>query len=193
MNKTTFIYNTLLGMLDTADRIIKKVEAHVAEGKATEAEVMDWKLIDDMMPFVRQIQVLTDNVKGGLSRICNVAAPKYEDNEKTIAELFARVEKTRVFVKTIDINKIGKINTCGNKIDGAAEGEDINASEIDTADEVDTMDIKLPWMPEGMSWTGKQYTEGFLLQNCYFHLITAYDIIRSKGVNIGKMDFIGNI
>ena len=174
MEKTTFIYNSLLKILDTADTILKKVELHVTEGKATEAEVMDWKIIDDMLPFVRQIQVLTDNVKGGLSRISQVEAPKFEDNEKTIAELFARVEKTRAFVKTINISEIGKTNSNGD-----------NA--------VDKIIIKLPWMPEGMSWTGKQYTEGFILQNAYFHLITAYSIIRSKGVQIGKMDFIGQI
>ncbi len=174
MNKTTFIYNSLLGMLNTTETILKKVETHVAEGKAIETEVMDWKLIDDMMPFVRQIQVLTDNVKGGLSRISGVENPKFEDNEKTIAELFARVEKTRAYVKSINVDELAKVNS-----DGASA--------------VDTMAIKLPWMPEGMSWTGKQYTEGFVLQNAYFHLITAYNIIRSKGAQIGKEDFIGHI
>lgn len=182
MEKTTFIYNSLLKILDTADTILKKVELHVTEGKATEAEVMDWKLIDDMLPFVRQIQILTDNVKGALCRITNTENPKFEDNEKTIAELFTRIEKTRTFTKTIDVNKIGKINSHINEINNA-----------NGADAVDAMTIKLPWMPEGMSWTGKQYTEGFILQNCYFHLITAYGIVRSKGVQIGKMDFIGNI
>lgn len=179
MNKTTFIYNSLLGMLNTTETILKKAEAYVAEGKATEAEVMDWKLIDDMLPFVRQIQILTDNVKGALCRITNTENPKFEDNEKTIAELFTRVEKTRNFIKTIEI---GKTNSHINEINNA-----------NGADAVDEMTIKLPWMPEGMSWTGKQYTEGFILQNAYFHLITAYGIIRSKGAQIGKEDFIGYI
>ncbi len=164
--KETFVYNTLANMLYTAERIIAKAQAHVAEGKATEVEVMDWKLIDDMLPFVRQIQIVTDNVKGAISRLAKVEAPKYEDNETTLSELLKRIDKTRSFISAISSGEIK---------------------------DLDTLEIKLPWMPEAMSWTGAQYVNGFVLQNAYFHLITAYAIVRAKGVEIGKMDFIGNI
>ncbi len=172
-NKETFVYNSLLKILDTAEVLIHKAQSHVSEGKCTESDIINAKLADDMYPFVKQIQVLTDNVKGSISRLAGVEIPKYEDNETTLAELLSRVEKTRSFIKTINPNDIGKIK---NNEDG-----------------VDNMTIKLPWMPEGMSWTGAQYINGFVLQNAYFHLVVAYSIIRMKGVNIGKMNFIGNI
>ena len=166
-NKNIFIYNQLLKMLDTAESIIKKGQAYVEEGKATEAELMEARLIADMMPFVKQIQIISDNVKGAISRMASVENPKMEDTESTFAQLLERIEKTRAFVKTIDADAIST--------------------------DVDSMTVKLPWMPEGMSWTGKQYFDGFVLQNAYFHVVTAYDILRMKGVQLGKMDFIGNI
>jgi uncharacterized protein len=164
--KEEYIYKVLLRTLETAETIIKKAILHVEEGKCTEEEILNAKLADDMFPFVKQIQILSDNVKGGLARLSDNQVPKYDDTETTLAELLKRIYTTREFVLTI------------------------NPSDIK---DLDNKTITLPWMPEGMSWSASSYAEKFVLQNTFFHLTTAYNIIRMKGVAIGKMDFLGQI
>jgi uncharacterized protein len=161
-----YIYKTLLRGLETAETIIKKAITHVEEGKSSEEEIMTAKLAEDMYPFVKQIQVLTDNTKGALARLCGSQIPKYEDNEATLKDLLKRVYTTREFILTLSLEDMKNINE---------------------------MEIVLPWMPIGMSWSGDSYADKFIMQNIYFHLVTSYNILRNKGVTIGKMDYLGQI
>lgn len=158
--------------LTALDKILDKVDTH-AKGKQLawhpagqqEEALMQSRLISDQFPFVRQVQIACDNAKGCAARLAEVEMPKYEDNEKTIAELKARIAKTLAFMKTIKPEQIiGK------------EG----------------VKVVLPYW-EGKHLTGFEYATEYLLPNFFFHVTTAYAILRKNGVELGKADFIGGL
>ncbi len=156
--------------LEALKGLLTKVEAHAASkqlewhapGMQADA-LLQSRLISDQFPFVRQVQVTCDNAKNGLARLAEIEAPKMEDNEKTIAELQARIDKTLAFLKTV-------------------KPEQINGKE--------GVRIALPYW-HGKSMSGGEYTANYLIPNFYFHLTTAYAIMRKNGVQIGKDDFMG--
>ncbi|HTR18841.1 MAG TPA: DUF1993 domain-containing protein [Candidatus Paceibacterota bacterium] len=155
----------LSGLLDKADAHAKakQLEWH-PEGMQEEA-LLNSRLISDQFPFIRQITIACDNAKNGIARIAGIEAPKFEDNEKTIAELKARIDKTIAYLKTIKPEQvIGQ------------EGREVS----------------LPF------WEGKKadafgYVTEYLIPNFYFHVTTAYSILRTNGVQIGKDDYIGGL
>src|SRR5207342_1336115 len=125
------------------------------------------RLFPDMFAFTRQVQSACDQAKNAGARLAGIDPPKYEDNETTIAELKARIAKTVAFVKTLD----------ARTIDASADGE-----------------INFPLGPNIKGhMKGADYLNHFALPNFYFHLTTAYDILRHCGVEIGKRDFLGSI
>lgn len=160
-----FIHHVSLRGLDTAGHLLQK-GMDFTHDQNNESELLEAKLAPDMFNFTRQIQIFTDNVAGAIARGAGLAKPSMPDTEKTFRELIDRVNKTKEFVKTIDPEKV--------------EG-------------TDNVQIKLPWMPEGMYFDGQTYFGNFVLQNMMFHLTTAYDILRHKGVQIGKGDFTGQL
>ena len=120
-----------------------------------------------MFAFTRQVQSACDQAKNVGARLAGVDPPRYEDNEKTIAELRTRIAETVAFVKTLD----------AERIDTAADRE-----------------ITFPLGTNNMGlMRGADYLNHFALPNFYFHLPTAYDILRHCGVEIGKRDFLGTI
>jgi hypothetical protein len=145
--------------------ILDKAEAHAAAKKIDPAVLLGSRLYPDMYPLVRQIQIASDNAKGAVARLAGADVPKYEDNEQTFAELKARIAKTIDFVSSF------------------------KASQIDGSEE---KDIHLKLGPMEVHWKGMQYLLGFAWPNFYFHAVTAYDILRHNGVEVGKRDFIGN-
>ena len=153
----------LSGVLDKAGTHAgtKQLEWHPA-GMQEDA-LLNSRLISDQFPLLRQIQVACDNAKGGGARIAGIEAPKFEDNEKTIPELKARIDKTIEFLKTI-------------KPEQVVGQEDRK--------------VTLPFW-KGKSATAFGYVTEYLIPNFYFHVTTAYSILRSNGVQIGKDDFIG--
>jgi hypothetical protein len=152
--------------LNALSAILDKAEAY-AEAKRTDPTVLlTARLFPDMFAFARQVQAACDQAKNGGARLAGMEPPKYEDNEKTIAELKARIAKTVAFVKTLD----------AKKIDASADRE-----------------ITFPLGPNKGHMKGADYLNHFVLPNFYFHLTTAYDILRHSGVEIGKRDFIGAI
>jgi hypothetical protein len=152
--------NALSGLLD-------KAEAHAAAKSIDPTVLLDMRLFPDMFAFTRQVQIVCDQAKNGSARLAGIDPPRYEDTEKTIAELRARVAKTLAFVKTID----------AQKIDQSADRE-----------------ITFPLGPNKKGhMKGADYLHHFVLPNFYFHLTTAYDILRHCGVEIGKRDFLGAI
>ena len=152
--------NALSGVLD-------KAEAFAAAKKIDPAVLLNTRLAPDMFPLVRQVQVATDLAKNGAARLAGVEPPRYEDNEKTIGELKARLAKTVAFFKTLD----------AKQIDGAADRQ-----------------ISFPLGPTNKGeMKGDEYLNHFVLPNVYFHLTAAYAILRHCGVDIGKQDFLGAI
>ena len=152
--------NALSGVLD-------KAAAFAAAKKIDPAVLLNSRLAPDMFALTRQVQVATDLAKNGAARLAGVEPPRYEDNEKTIGELKARLAKTVAFFKTLD----------AKQIDGAADRQ-----------------ISFPLGPTNKGeMKGDEYLNHFVLPNVYFHLTAAYAILRHSGVEIGKRDFLGAI
>ena len=150
--------------LKNLSAILDKTQAHVEAKKIDPAVLLASRLYPDMLPLVRQVQIASDNAKGAVARLAGVDVPKYDDTEETIAELKARIAKTIDFVSSI------------------------KPAQIDGSEE---KDIHLKLGPREVDWKGMQYLLGFALPNFYFHVVTAYDILRHNGVEIGKRDYIG--
>jgi hypothetical protein len=155
---------TFLHMLKNLTAILEKAEAF-AKDRDIEPEVLvNWRLAPDMLPLSNQIQIATDLAKGTTARLAGAQVPSYPDEETTLAELKARIAKTVKFVEGFKPN-------------------DIDGSE--------TRDIALTVGGQEMRFKGEPYLVHFALPNFYFHVTTAYDILRRCGVDIGKRDFIG--
>lgn len=153
-------------MLGNLEVILDKAIAHAAARKIDDAAFVEARLFPDMFTFARQIRVATDVSKGGIARLAGVDIPKFEDNEKTLPELKARVRKAIDFFDTIK----------PAQIDG-------------TEDKA----ISLTVGGNALNFKGHDYLLTFVLPNFYFHVTTAYNLLRQGGVDIGKMDFLGKI
>ena len=151
-------------MLGNMGRILDKAIAF-ADTKRIDGNVLaGYRLAPDMLPLSSQIQIACDTAKGCGARLAGVDAPKFEDNEKTLPELRQRVQKTLEFLKTLQ----------AAQIDGS-EGKQIV--------------LKFP--NSTFEFTGLNYVLSFAQPNFYFHCTTAYSILRHCGVEIGKMDYLG--
>ena len=145
--------------------ILDKAQAH-AEAKKIDATVPGGlRLIADMFPLARQVQIACDTAKGAVARLAGVEIPKHEDTEQTIAELKARIAKTLDFIGSVP----------AAKIDGSDERE-----------------VLMKMRGQDVKFTGLQYLMGHAYPNFYFHYTTAYNILRANGIELGKRDFIGN-
>jgi hypothetical protein len=153
--------------LNALSALLDKAEAHAEAKRIDPTVLLNARLFPDMFAFARQVQSACDQAKNGSARLAGIDPPRYEDNEKTIAELKARIANTVTFVKTLD----------AKRIDAAADRE-----------------ITFPLGPSNKGhMRGVDYLNHFALPNFYFHLTTAYDILRHCGVEIGKRDFLGAI
>lgn len=146
--------------------VLDKGVAHATAKKVDPSVMLNWRLAPDMHALTRQVQIATDQAKNGLSRLAGVEPPKFEDNETTIEGLKERLTKTVAYIKTLD----------PKAIDAAAD-----------------RDIVFPLGPKKGNMKGADYLNHFLLPNFYFHLATAYGIVRAFGADVGKRDFIGDI
>lgn len=152
---------------DTLLNLLGKAQAHVEEKNLQETELLGAKLYEDMFDFTRQIQIYTDGVVGVIYRLAGLEKPSLPDTEKTFAELMTRVNAAK--------EMLAKVNTA-------------NIHE----DEMMARKISLPWM-KGAHFEAREYLQNYAFFNTIFHLTTAYDILRMKGVKIGKMDFLGKL
>lgn len=149
--------------LENLDRILEKGAKWCAEQGRRESDLTQGRLIEDMRPLTAQIQFASDTAKGVVTRLAGTAAPM-ADEEQTIADLRARVAKTIAVLK-------------------AARREDFDGKE-ETQVEFKT--------PNGsLFFTGSSYVLGFAIPNFYFHMTTAYALLRQAGVPVGKRDFLG--
>lgn len=152
-------------MLRNLDAILVKAQAYAVAKKFDPSVLLTARLFPDMLPFLKQVQIAADHAKGAVARLAGVEVPKYEDTETSFEELQARLAKTIAFVESIS----------AGQIDGSEERE-----------------IKLKVGGQDMTFKGTHYLFSFALPNFYFHLVTAYSILRHNGVEIGKRDYIGN-
>ena len=154
-----------VNVLGNLSAILDKAQAHIDAKKIADASLTDFRLFPDMLPLTSQVQIACDTAKGLVARLAGVDIPAFEDNEKTIAELKARIAKTIAFIQTIT----------PAQIDGT-EDKDI----VTKRGEKET------------HYKGMQFLLGHAVPNVYFHVTTAYNILRHNGVEIGKRDFLGN-
>jgi len=145
--------------------ILDKAQAHAEAKKLDPAVLGSLRLIADMLPLARQVQIACDTAKGALARLAGVEIPKHEDTEQTVAELKARIAKTLEFIQSVP----------AAKLDGSEERE-----------------VVLKMRGQDVKLAGLQYLFGHAYPNFYFHVTTAYNILRANGVDIGKRDFIGS-
>ncbi|MBC7375880.1 MAG: DUF1993 domain-containing protein [Burkholderiaceae bacterium] len=151
-------------MLSNLNHFLDKAQADVEARKYDPAALMQARLAPDMLPFTRQVLIACDAAKNGIARLAGVDAPKFEDVETTIPELKARIQKTLDFLASVPVEKI----------DGS-EDRDIT-------------------FPTGRETTrtlkGDLYLRHNMLPNFFFHVTTAYALLRHNGVELGKSDYL---
>jgi uncharacterized protein len=152
-------------VLGNLSAILGKAAAHAEAKQIDQAIFINSRLAPDMFPLSRQVQIATDMVKGCAARLAGLEVPSYEDTEITFADLQARIAKTVTFLQSVS-------------------AEQINGSEDRT--------ITLKVRGKEVSFFGQFYLLNFVLPNFYFHITATYAILRHNGVEIGKMDFLGD-
>jgi hypothetical protein len=144
--------------------VLEKAEAHATAKKIETAALIDSRLFPDMLPLVKQVQIASDAAKGGAARLAQQQPPSFEDKETTFPELIERCRKTIAYLESL-------------------KPEQIDGSE----------DRTVSWQSRSATKTmqGLPYLLHHVIPNVYFHVTTAYDILRHNGVEIGKQDFLG--
>jgi hypothetical protein len=150
--------------LNNLAAILEKAAAYAEAKKIDPAALINFRLYPDMLPLSKQVQIASDSAKGGVARLAGSEPPKYEDNEASIPELVARLRKTVSYLESI-------------------KPEQIDGSE----------DKTVTWKTQTSTRTmqGMPYLLSHVTPNVYFHVTTAYGILRHCGLEIGKQDFLG--
>ena len=143
---------------------IDKAEAHAEAKKFSAGVYLGARLAPDMLPFTTQVQIACDSAKFAVSRLAGVDAPKFEDDETSLADLRERIARTIAFIRSVP------------------------AAQIDGTED---KDIVVPRRDGSMTLKGEAYLKHYSTPNFYFHATTAYALLRHNGVEIGKMDFLG--
>ena len=154
-----------VNVLGNLSNILDKAQAHVDAKKLNGATLTTYRLFPDMLPMTSQVQIACDTAKGAVARLAGMDIPVYEDNENTLADLKARIAKTIAFIQIV---KPGQI-------DGTEDKEIV---------------IKRGY--KETRYKSMQFLLGQALPNFYFHVTTAYNILRHNGIEIGKRDYLGN-
>ena len=138
-----------------------------AAAEKDEAELLQARLAPDMRPLPAQYQMASDSAKNAIARLCGVEAPSMPDTEANFADLKDRCDRTIAFIESVD----------------PAAFAGAEAREVE---------IRFPGGP-GYRWVGAAYLTGFTIPNFFFHVTTAYAILRASGVSIGKPDFLQHL
>lgn len=144
--------------------ILKKGEEYADAKKVDHQILLNSRLFVDMYPLTRQVQIATDMSKGAGARLATIEIPKYEDNEASFAELQARIAKTIAFLDSIK----------PQQMEGAESRE-----------------VTITIRKADLKFSGQDYLLKWVLPNVYFHVTTAYNILRHNGVELAKQDFLG--
>ena len=153
-------------MLKNLGRILEKAEAFAAAKKIEAGVIEGLRLAPDMLSFTRQVQLASDFAKNSTARLAGIDPPKFEDTEKTLAELKARVRKTLDWLQGIP----------------AAQLEGAEARHI-----------VIPLRTRTLEMDGLPFLQKWALPNFYFHVTTAYALLRQAGVEVGKQDYLGGV
>ena len=145
---------------------LDKAEEFAAAKKFDIDVLLNGRLAPDMKPLIYQVQSASDYVKGGAAWLSGQKPPRHEDNERTISDLRARIQKTVAFVESVK------------------EKQYANAG---------AQKVGMSWAPAGKILGGEDYLLQMVIPNAYFHTTMAYAILRHHGVAVGKMDFVGSI
>jgi uncharacterized protein len=151
--------------LDALTGILRKAEAHAEAKKIAPDVILGLRLSPDMFALTRQVQIACDFAKNTCGRLAEAELPKFPDEEKTFADLYARIESTKAYVTGLP--------------KAAFEGAETRA-------------ITFPIGGKPHAMQGDDYLSHFALPNFYFHLSAVYMILRANGVDLGKGDFIGS-
>ncbi len=154
-----------VNILGNLSNILEKAQAHVEAKKIDGATLTNYRLYPDMLPMIVQVQIACDTAKGVVARLAGIDIPVFEDNEKTLPELKARVAKTIAFIQAITPAQV--------------DGTEDKAIVTKRGD-------------KETHYKGMQFLLGHATPNFYFHISMAYAILRHNGVEIGKRDFLGN-
>ncbi|MGH8314767.1 MAG: DUF1993 domain-containing protein [Steroidobacterales bacterium] len=154
-----------VNILGNLSNILDKAQAHVDAKKIDAAVLPNYRLFPDMLPMITQIQIACDTAKGVVARLAGAEIPVFEDNEKTLADLKARITKTIAFVQSL------------------------KAQQIDGTED---KDIVIKRGDKETHYKGMQFLLGHAVPNFYFHVTTTYNILRHNGIEIGKRDYLGN-
>ena len=155
----------IVNMLTNLDHLLDKALVHIESKKWNEAALTQFRLYPDMLPMTRQVQIACDTAKFGAARICGKEAPSHPDTETSLAELQARMKTVQDYLASF-------------------KPEDFAGAEV--------RHVSQPrW--EGKYLTGTEFVIQHSLPNIYFHITTAYSILRHNGVDVGKKDFLGNM
>jgi hypothetical protein len=151
-------------MLGNLSAVLDKAVAHAEARKIDPSVLVNARLFPDMFPLTSQVRIASDHAKGAAARLSGSEPPKFEDNETNFAELKARIARTIDYVKSVD--------------PAGFRGSDERVIELK--------------LRGGLHrFNGAHYLAHVALPNFYFHVTTAYDILRHNGVEIGKADYIG--
>lgn len=157
---------TFLHTLRSLRAILEKGIAHAQARKFDSINLATARLFPDMLPLTRQVQIATDAAKGAAARLTGQEPPKFEDNEKTMQELIARVDKTIDYLAGFQ----------SSQFEGA---------------QTRTVTVTIP--QRSFSFPGLVFLRHWALPNFFFHVTTAYALLRHSGVEIGKADYLGDI
>nr|WP_298727168.1 DUF1993 domain-containing protein [uncultured Steroidobacter sp.] len=157
---------TFLHTLRSLKAILEKGMAHAEARKFDPNVFVSMRLYPDMLPLSRQVQIASDAAKGAAARLSGSEPPKFEDNETTLAELIARVTKTIDYLEGFKPEQL--------------EGDDNRV-----------ITIKTPRM--SFNFKAVDFVRHWALPNFFFHVTTAYALLRHGGVEIGKSDFLGPV
>ena len=164
------IYDQSIGrmihMLKNLDNIVSKAEAYAEANNIEPSTLLQARLFPTMRDFVFQVQVATDMAKGGAARLAGTEVPKWSDDQETFADVHARIKKALDFLATFKPEQFEGCETRG-------------------------LELKLG--SHTINFTGQSYLLGFVLPNFYFHMTTAYNLMRHNGLDLAKRDFLGEI
>jgi len=158
--------DTFVPMLRSLAKIFDKAAQHAKAKSFDGAVLANARLAPDMFPLIRQVQIACDTAKNGTARLTGREPPKFEDNEQTLEQLKARIDKTIDYLEKAD----------RAALEGAEDRQ-----------------ITIP-LPKDLvlEMKGLEYLRDWILPHFYFHVVTAYDILRHNGVDIGKFDYLSH-
>jgi len=155
------LFSSVLGNLSW---ILEKGASNAAQRKIEPSVLLGARLAPDMLPLTRQVQIACDVAKNSLARLAGQEPPRFEDNESSFEELRARIARTLDVLKSIPAS--------------ALEGSETRPVKVPARDR--TLEFK----------SGVEYLQRFAIPNVFFHVTTAYDILRHNGVELGKRDYL---